>query len=720
MLADLHPKETLGAVIKPTLRYIQHPVDLIKHFDRANLRPDLFAGLTVAVILLPQGIAFALIAELPVQMGIYAAIIGAIFGSLWGSSHQLQTGPANAMSLLIASTLASTVAIGTPEYIIAASMMAFMAGIFQLVLGLARVGILINFVSYSVIVGFATGAGVLIIIKQLKVLFGLTFPSSSNLATVTGTILHLPDTHLQTAVIGIGAIILIIVLKRINSKLPGALITMAAAALAVYIFGLDKIGVAIIGEFSWSLPPLSKPPVFDLELISRLSPGALAVGAIGLVQASAISRSIATQTGQRLDSNQEFVGQGVANIACGLFSGFPVTGSFARSAINFESGARTPFASLFAGILVLIAMMLLAPILRLIPMAALAGILIVTGFNMIDREEIKRILQSAPGDAAIMLLTLFGTLFLSLEFAVLLGILLSFALYVLRTSTPRVHAVVPDDNFQHFTYDPEKEPCPQLLVIEILGDLYFGAVGYVEDTILDLMEKNPTQRFLMLRMHSVDHIDFSGIHMLESLVRSYRGRGGDLYMMRVSYTVRKVMESTDFIDYLGESNILSDDDAIQILFNHQLDPAICIYECPYRVFQECQNLPKRMDLVSIQMAAEPHGLECATIEASDLWTAIHNENGERPFVVDVREPREFDQGHIPNANSLPLAQILADDWHLPSSQPIVLVCRSGRRSRRAAIALMKAGVADVTVMEGGMAAWEAAGLLEAVEFKKRS
>jgi SulP family sulfate permease len=669
----------------------------------------------VAVILLPQGIAFALIAELPVQMGIYSAILGAIFGSLWGSSNQLQTGPANAHSLLIASTLASTVALGSPEYIVAASMMAFMAGVFQLVLGLARVGILVNFVSYSVVVGFATGAGFLIIIKQLKVLFGLTFPSSSNLATVTGTILHLPETHLQTAVIGISSIILSIVLKRINPKLPAALITMAAAALFVYVFNLDKAGVAIIGEFSVSLPPFSNLPFLDFDLISRLSPGALAVGAIGLVQAAAISRSIATQTGQRLDSNQEFVGQGLANTACGLFSGFPVSGSFARSAINFESGARTPFASIFAGILVLIAMLLLAPILRLIPMAALAGILIVTGFNMIDQEEIKRIWQGAHGDAAIMLLTLFGTLFLSLEFAVLLGILLSFALYVLRTSTPRVQAVVPDTKFKHFIYNPDQEPCPQLLVIEILGDLYFGAVGYVEDTILDLMEKYPSQRFLMLRMHSVDHIDFSGIHMLENLVRTYRDRGGDLFMVRVSDTVRKVMASTDFIDYLGETNFLTDDDAIRYLFQHRIDPAICIYECPYRVFMECQNLPKRMDLVHIQFA-DAQDPQCATIEPQALWTAICHSNGKRPFVVDVREPREFSQGHVPDALSVPLANILSNDWQLPSDQQITLVCRSGRRSRRAAHALRNSGVENIQILDGGMAAWEAAGLLEAVEF----
>jgi SulP family sulfate permease len=718
MLAELDLKLKFGEIVKPTFRYIKHPADMIRTYDRDNLRPDLLAGLTVAVILLPQGIAFALIAELPPQMGLYAAIIGAIFGGLWGSSNQMHTGPANAISLLVFSTLSGLYAVGSPEYIMAAGMMALMVGIFQLVMGLARLGILINFVSHSVIVGFATGAGVLIAIKQLKPLLGLNFPSGTVVDTVTGTVLYFPESHVQTAVIGFLTIIFVVVLKKINPKIPSALLSIVLASMVVYFFNLDEAGVHVIGQLSGQLPPITPLPIFDFGLIAQLSPGALAIGAIGLVEAAAIARSISTQTGQRLESNQEFVGQGMANTACGIFSGFPVAGSFSRSAINFDAGARTPLASVFSAIFVLVAMLLLAPMARYIPTSALSGVLIVTAFNMIDREEIKRIWQGAPGDAAIMLLTLFGTLFLSLEFAVLLGILLSFALYVLRTSTPRVQAVVPDDEFQHFTYNPEKEHCPQLLIIEILGDLYFGAVGYVEDIILDLMEQNPTQRFLMLRMHSVDHIDFSGIHMLENLVKSYRDRGGDLYMMRVSYTVRKVMESTDFINYLGESNILSDDDAIQILFNRQLDPAICIYECPYRVFKECQNLPKRMDLVNIPLSALTQDFRCATIDAPTLWTTTNSENGQRPFVVDVREPREFSQGHVPGAHSVPLANILAGNWQMPADQSVVLVCRSGRRSRRAAIALTEnLDHNEVSILDGGMVAWEAAGLLEAVEFK---
>lgn len=716
MFAELNPKTKVGEIFKPTLQYIRHPLTLIQTYDRSFLRPDLIAGLTVAVILLPQGIAFALIAELPPQMGLYAALVGAIFAGLWGSSNQMHTGPANAISLLVFSTLTGLYVAGTPEYILAAGMMALMVGVFQLVMGLARLGILINFVSHSVIVGFATGAGILIAIKQFESLLGLDLPGATIVDTVTDTVLLFPESHVETAVIGIGTMIFIIILRRINPKLPAALLSMLLSSIIVFAFQLDQAGVEVIGELSGQLPPITPLPIFDFALLAQLSPGALAIGAIGLVEGAAIARSIAAQTGQRLNSNQEFVGQGVANAACGIFSGFPVAGSFSRSAINYDSGARTPIASVFSAIFLLLIILIIAPLARYIPTSALSGVLIVTAFYMIDRAEIKRIWQGAPGDAAIMLLTLFGTLFLSLEFAVLLGILLSFALYVLRTSTPSVHAVIPDAGFKHFTYQPDKNHCPQLLILEILGDLYFGAVGHVEEVILDLLEKNPMQRFLMLRMHSVDHIDFSGIHMLENLVRSYRDRGGDVFMVRVSYSVRKVMGSTNFIAYLGEENILDDDEAIRLLFHHHLDPAICIYECPLRVFYECQNLPKRTDLLHIPALMEAENVQVPMVKPHDLWRALHNGAVERPFVIDVREPREFSQGHIPDAQSIPLADILAHQPDLPKDQNIVLVCRSGRRSRRAAHTLNKMGFAKVALMEGGMAAWEAAGLLEAIEY----
>lgn len=721
MLAKMGASVNVQQALAPAVHYLKRPVDLFRTYDRANIRPDLLAGLTVAVILLPQSIAFTLVAELPPQMGLYAAIIGAIIGALWGSSNQMHTGPANAISLLIASSLTAVVLPGTQQYVVAAGVMAVMVGVFQLGMGLVRLGMLVNFVSHSVIVGFASGAGVLIAIKQLHPLLGLESGGSGTIGTVTNVVTEISQTHVPTAVVGIGTMIFIIVMRRINPRLPTPLLAMVVASLVVYLLHLDEQNVAVIGQLPATLPPLADLPLLNLDLISRLSAGALAVGAIGLVETAAIARSISAQTGQRLDSNQEFVGQGMANILMGLFSGYAGAGSFSRTAVNFKAGARTPMAALFSGIFMLIAMFTLAPLAAYLPISALSGVLILTAYGMIDREEIRRIWRSHPGDAAIMVTTLIGTMFLAIEFAVLVGILLSLGLFIWRTSTPRIQAVLPDDTFSHFTYRPDKEPCPQMAIIEVYGDLYFGAVNYVEEFITNYADAHPDQRYLLLRLDHVNTCDFSGIHMLESLVRSYRERGGDVYMVGTNYRVQQMMFSSAFDSFLGDDHILEEDEAIGKLFYQELDPAVCIYECPIRAFRECQNLPKRIALTEIPLIDEADTSHILQIEPLPLWTLLHpgpgsNGSVEMPYVVDVREPREFSQGHIAEAQLVPLPKILSSEVKLPADRQIVLVCRSGRRSRRAAAALQHLGCMNVQVLQGGMLAWGAAGLLEAMEY----
>ncbi|MEZ4518235.1 MAG: STAS domain-containing protein [Chloroflexota bacterium] len=333
---------------------------------------------------------------------------------------------------------------------------------------------------------------------------------------------------------------------------------------------------------------------------------------------------------------------------------------------------------------------------------------------MTNRDEIARILRGAPGDAIIMVVTFLGTLFLHLEFAVLAGIILSFVLYIVRTSTPRVHVVLPDDSYRHFGYQPDKAQCPQLAIIEIMGDLYFGAVHHVEDTILELEKMNPSQIYLLIRMHHVNQIDFSGIHMLESVIESYRERGGDVFFVRVNPRVRQLMESTGCADYIGPDNFLDEDMAISQIFYHELDPAICIYECPVRAFKECQNLPKRLDLIEVTEESNWADIDVRLIAPEELWQVLYG-NGEAPVVVDVREPREYRQGHIAGAISLPLSDILKQNYDLPLDRPVVLVCQSGRRSRRAAFVLQENGFTDLAVLNGGMTAWTAAGLLEATD-----
>lgn len=711
-----HPQ----VVLRQAGFYLARPLRLMRGYQRSNLRPDLLAGLTVAVILLPQAIAFTIIAELPPQMGLYTAVIGAILGALWGSSNQAHTGPANAISLLVMTSLITIMPPQAAEFPLAAGLMAVMVGLFQLALGLSRLGVLVNFVSHSVIVGFATGAGVLIAVKQISSLLGIS-AGGDNLPTMFLELTrHVSQLHLLTTSLGLGVLLLILLLRRINRRLPIYLISMAVASLIVFLFQLHQQGVAVIGDLPRSLPPLAPLPFLNLELIARLSTGALAVAAIGLVETTAISHSLATQTGQRLDNNQEFVGQGVANLVSGLFSGYPGAASFSRSAVNLKANAQTPLAAVFSGLFALAAMLLLGPMAAYLPRTALAVVLIVTAYDMIDRKEMGRIWHGPGGDAVIMVATLLGTLFLDLEFAVLVGILLSFGLYIMRTSVPRVVAVLPDADFRHFVHRPDKPDCPQLGLLEIYGDLYFGAVNHIEEAILNHAAQNPEQRFLVLRMSRVNQCDFSGVHMLESVLRAYRDRGGDVYLVRVSEGVRRVMAETGFVTLVGESHFIGEDEAINWLFYRVLDPAVCIYECPVRVFRECQNLPKQVDVEPIPHVAEIPAQRVLTVLPRGLWSQLRQGGEERPYVIDVREPREFQQGHIPDAHLIPLGHLFTDDIKLPAHRPIILVCRSGRRSRRAAFALQRQGCLNVAYVEGGMLAWEAAGLLVAIEQFQKS
>ena len=701
--------------VRTTWGYFLRPVVILKNYKLENLRPDLIAGLTIAIILIPQAIAFALIAELPPQFGLYSAVIGSIVGALWGSSYQLQTGPSNTSSLLVLSVLLGIASPNKAEYLIVAGLLAVMVGFVRLIMGLARLGLLVNFVSDSVIVGFTAGAGLLIFFNQMRHLLRLDIPSTPLLTETLGNLgTNLPYTHLPSLILGAATIIIIVGIQKIKPAMPGPLIAIITTAILVGILHLESLDVHIVGKLPKSLPPFSPLPITDLKVISSLSAGALAIASIGLVEAMSIARSIASQTRQRLDSDQEFIGQGLANIACGFFSGYTCSGSFTRSVVNFQAGAKTGLSNVFCGLFVLFIILAFGSFAAYIPLPALAGVVIVVALRLIDLKEMKRIWLSKRGDRVIMIATLLSTLLLPLTFAVLVGILISLAYYLLQTSIPRVRAVIPDKSFEYLVPETDKPHCPQLGVIEILGDLYFGAVHHIEECILENHKNNPTQRFLLLRMFSVEQVDISGIHALEGIARSYREQGGDLYISRYQNPVITTMQDAGFIQTLGEDHFLGrDQDAIGQLFYRVLDPAICIYECPYRVFYECQNLPKRLDLIGeIPHTGIPNGI-IHYMEAKNLWESLHQQP--RPKIIDVREPREFRHAHIPGALSIPLHQLLTNPRRVPTEGTVILVCQGGRRSTRAACMLQEKDNNHIFVLKGGMVAWESANLLEAID-----
>ncbi|MCX7853173.1 MAG: SulP family inorganic anion transporter, partial [Caldilineales bacterium] len=467
-----------------------------------------------------------------------------------------------------------------------------------------------------------------------------------------------------------------------------------------------------IGPVRGGLPRPTSLPLFDFELGSQLFMGAVAVAAIGLVEATSIARSLAAQSGQRLDSNQEFVGQGLSNIAAGFLSGFVCSGSFNRSAALYRSGGRTPMASAFSGLIVLVLSTVLAPFMVWVPRSALAGLLILNAISIIDHRRMVRVFTASRAEAAIMVVTLVGTLVLPLHYAILGGILMSLAYYLLRTSTPQVVSVLPDDDFRHFIQRPDRRPCPQLAVLEIRGDLYFGAVNHVEESILRHRRAHPGQSFLLLRMHAVHQIDISGIYMLEHVVKTYREHGGDVFLIKVRPQVRALMEASRFDRFLGPDHFLAEDEAIAHLFYHVLDPAICIYECEVRAFKECQNLPKPMLHLTLAPTALPT-VELPEVAPETLYRELRGPTP--PLVVDVREPREFRQGRVPGAVNVPLPRLLENAHAVPKDRPIVLACRTGRRSRRAAAHLLQHGYRDLRILAGGMVAWRAAALLEALD-----
>jgi len=695
--------------------FFLRPAKVLKGYTGADLRPDILAGLTIAVVLLPQAIAYAMIAELPPQMGLYAAIVAAMVGALWGSSRHLHTGPTNATSLLVLASLLSVATPGSGEFLVAAGYMSILVGVLKMSMGLLRWGVLVNFVADSVVLGFTAGAGILISFNQLRHLLRLDIPSNPRLGeTVKDLLIHGDETHLISLGLGVGAIVLIILCRRIRPTLPAALLAMVATAAVTAIFRLDEQGVEVLGAIPRSLPPLADLPILDFDLIWKLTPGAVAVTAIGLVEAVSIARTVAAQSGQRLDSNQEFVGQGLASIATGFLSGYAVSGSFTRTIVNYNSGGRTHMASVFSGVWLMLAVLLLAPLTAYLPRAALAGVLLVTAWGMFDYREMRRVLRSSKGDSSILVATFAATIFLPLEFAVLAGMLVSFARYLIKSSTPGVNPVVPDENFRHFIRARDEIVCPQLGVIEIEGSLYFGAVHHVEEALRANQDANPSQQYLLLRMHMVDHCDVSGIHMLESVVKRYRKRGGDVFLEGVRPAVMHMVGLYGFDRMIGAENILDIDNAISFLFHKVLHPGFCCYSCKERVFGECQALPKYTDQPRLPGVGETMSHVIEELAPSEV-KKLMEDNASGVVVIDVGEPAEYRNWHIHSSFSLPLRRLTAEGVGLPKESPLVFVSRVGRRGALAVHIMQDLGYTRTFNLKGGMLAWEAAGYPIAVE-----
>ena len=565
----------------------------LSRYGRRHLRADLLAGLTVAVVAVPQSMAYALIAGVPVQYGLYASIVPTIVACLWGSSAHLVTGPTTAVSLVVFTSLSELAPAGTPHYIELALLLAFLVGVIQIGMGLSRLGVFLNFVSHSVILGFSSGAAVLIGFKQIPNFLGLKLERGGSLAGALWELAtHITDTHAATLVLGLLTIATITALKKFRPTWPGTLIAMLLTSLLVGLFDLSAQGVAVVGAIPRSLPPFHLPAVGWNENFSRLIPGALAIAILGLVEAASIAKAIAGQTHQRINMNQEFLGQGLANVAAGLFSGYPGSGSFTRSAINFRSGGKTPMSGILSGLAVAVTVLLAAPFAAHLPVASLAGALLVIAIEMIKVADIKRAMRSTRNDAAVLVITFLSTLFLNIEFAVYVGALLSIGLHLKTTSQPRIYSTVPDLISGKMVGTTHGKMCCQMDIVRIEGSIFFGSSDFVLEDLQRRLKSHPYMSCLLIRMHQVNNFDASGVHVLEQIVAQLTGRGGGLFFSGVNARVFQVFKNSGLLREIGEAHISSSTRAaIRQAMRESFCPVICA-ECEFAVFHECGELKR--------------------------------------------------------------------------------------------------------------------------------
>ncbi|MEO1766091.1 SulP family inorganic anion transporter [Thiobacter aerophilum] len=560
--------------------------------NRQTLRSDAIAGLTGALIVLPQGVAFATIAGLPPQYGLYAAMVPAVIAALFGSSWHLVSGPTTAISIAVFASVAPHATPGSPEFIKLVLTLTFLVGVFELLLGLARMGTLVNFISHTVVIGFTAGAAVLIAGSQIKNFFGLPIPRGTPFhETIHQLFLHLGEINPFVTTVAMVTLLSGILVKRYLPRFPYMIAAMLVGSVfAVWLNGMlgaEVTHIKTVGALPAGLPPLSLPDLSPQALRNMFFP-ALVVTMLALTEAVSISRAIAAKSEQRIDGNQEFIGQGLSNILGSFFSSYASSGSFNRSGVNYASGAQTPLAAVFASLALVLILLLVAPLAAYLPTAAMAGILFLVAWGLIDFHHIHAVMKASRVESLILWATLIGTL-IDLEKGIFVGIILSLGAYLYRTSRPGIQPVVPDDQPGSYHYiDAAGRPeCPQVKLLRVNGSIFFGAVNHVQQQLQQVDEINPQARHLVILASGINFVDIAGAEMLAQEARRRRKMGGGLYFYRIKDSVREMLAKGGWLDEIGEDNLFpARADPMQRIYP-LLDAGICAC-CDKRIFEVCR------------------------------------------------------------------------------------------------------------------------------------
>lgn len=561
-----------------------------------TLRFDFIAGLTNAIMVLPQGVAFAMIAGMPPVNGLYAAMIMPIVTALFGSSKHMITGPATAMSIVLFAAVSSLgIQEGTAAFIEAALAITLIAGIIQLLMGWIKLGTLVNFVSHTVVIGFTAGAGILIAGKQLKYVFGIGIPVGTPFYEIIYLIgKNITQTNLYIFAVAISTIIIAIILKRINRQIPYMLLSMIGGSIVAQLVGGAPVGITFIDEIPAQLPPFHIPNI-NTQNWQQLTVAAFPLAMLGLIEAAAIARAIALKSQQRLNSNQEFIGQGLANIATSILSGVSGSGSFTRSGLNYQAGAKTPVAAIFAATLLMLIVLFVAPWASYLPIPAMGGIILLVGYNLVDVPHIRQIMQTSRTETVVLAVTFFSTVFLQLELAIYLGVIVSLIFYLRRTSKPNITTLTASSsgNQRRFTDIQEvstPKTCPQLHMVRIDGALYYAAIERVAD-YFGAIHQQTTAKNILIVANSINFIDLAGAEWLAQEAKRREMQGRKLYISGLKQTAQDVLIKGGFKAQIGEEAFFDKkNDAITYIYN-TLDANICA-QCTTRIFEECGELER--------------------------------------------------------------------------------------------------------------------------------
>ena len=528
-------------------------IETITNYQGGYLKRDIIAALTVAVVALPQSMAYAVIAGVDPVYGLYSAIVLSILGAAFGNSNHLATGPTNAISLLIASAMG--VYIGQPNFYQLLFVLTFLVGVMQLAMGVLRLGKLVNYVSHSVIVGFTAGAGVIIALGQLNQLLGISLPQGhfSTLGKVVLTVQHLSQTNYVALGLGLATVAITIALKKLNKNLPGSLLALVFCVATVMLFDLGRYGIKLTGDIPSAIPPF-KMLDLNLDYITSLAGGAAVIAVIGLVEAVSISKAIASQTRQKLDSNQEFIGQGIANIGGAFFGSIAGSGSFTRSAITFQNGGMTRLTGVLAGAAVLVILIFLAPYAKYIPSAALAGVIMVVAYSMVDKQAVKKVLQSNRNDAAVLGVTFLATVLApELEYAIYSGVLISLLLFLRNTGTAGVSLLEAAGTERCSFIESPGGSDSAVTTVQLEGNLYFASSADLDEKLNNFYSAG--SMVIIIRFKHVYYMDITALEVIENFIQRALADGKKIMLSGVRQEILPLLESAHILSLVGKENV---------------------------------------------------------------------------------------------------------------------------------------------------------------------